>query len=235
MQETELSVVVLCYKSEQVMESFVQQLDNEIKALNITYELVLVANYDKNSTDKTPSIARSIAAKNSHIKVLAYEKEGGMGWDMRSGLNAATGNFVAVIDGDAQMPSSDIPIVYNMIKLGKYDLVKTYRAKRYDGLIRGFLSSIYNVLFRILFSPTFPIQDINSKPKILTLAAYKQMHLVSNDWFTDAEIMIEALKYKMKICEVSTVFYKNERRTSFVGWRTVFEFIYNLFYYRINK
>ncbi|MBK6275601.1 MAG: hypothetical protein IPF58_13285 [Saprospirales bacterium] len=61
------------------------------------------------------------------------------------------------------------------------------------------------------------------------------MELRSNDWFTDAEIMIEALKLNMKICELSTVFYKNERRSSFVGLSTVFEFIYNLFYYRFNK
>jgi hypothetical protein len=43
------------------------------------------------------------------------------------------------------------------------------------------------------------------------------MNLLSNDWFTDAEIMIQALNNKIKICEVATVFYKNERRASFVS------------------
>ncbi len=31
------------------------------------------------------------------------------------------------------------------------------------------------------------------------------------------------------------VFYKNERKTSFVGMKTVWEFIFNLFKYRINS
>ncbi len=53
--------------------------------------------------------------------------------------------------------------------------------------------------------------NINSKPKIFTKQAYQLMQLRSNDWFTDAEIMIQALKHNMRIAEISTVFYKNER------------------------
>ena len=207
---------------------------NEISELNISYELILVANYDKNSDDNTPVLAKQIAEKHAVVKVLANEKEGGMGWDMRSGLSAATGKYIAVIDGDAQMPASDIPIVYGVIKFSKYDLVKTYRAKRYDGFIRSFMSGMYNILFRLLYSPSFPVRDINSKPKIFTNAAYQQMNLRSNDWFTDAEIMIQAFKLQLKIAEISTVFYKNERKTSFVGLKTVWEFIFNLFEYRIK-
>lgn len=233
--EIELSVVVLSYKSEDVIEKFVEQLLKEAIELGVSYELILVANFDKNSKDNTPNLAHKIANNNQQVRIVSSEKEGGMGWDMRSGLAVAKGKYIAVIDGDAQMPASDIPIVYGVIKLGKYDIVKTYRAKRYDGFIRSSLSAVYNILFRILFSPTFPVQDINSKPKIFTNEAYKKMNLSSNDWFTDAEIMIEAIRHKMKICEISTVFYKNERRTSFVDFNTVFEFIYNLFYYRVRK
>jgi glycosyltransferase involved in cell wall biosynthesis len=234
-EDIELSVVVLCYHSENIIEKFVEQLISELTELNVIYELVLVANYDKNSVDNTPVLAAQLAQKYNSIKVLAHEKEGGMGWDMRSGLSAATGKYIAVIDGDAQMPASDIPIVYGVIKFGKYDLVKTYRAKRYDGFVRTFLSDMYNILFRLFFSPSFPVRDINSKPKIFTKTAYQKMNLRSNDWFTDAEIMIQAFSQQLKIAEISTVFYKNERKTSFVGFKTVWEFMFNLLKYRIKK
>ena len=233
-ENIELSVVVLCYHSENIIERFVEQLLNEITELKTSFELILVANYDKNSEDNTPLLAKKLAEKNNNIIVLANEKEGGMGWDMRSGLSAANGKYIAVIDGDAQMPASDIPIVYGVIKFGKYDLVKTYRAKRYDGILRTLMSTVYNILFRLLYSPGFPVRDINSKPKIFTKEAYQQMQLRSNDWFTDAEIMIQAFKHKLKIAEISTAFYKNERKGSFVGIKTVFEFIFNLFKYRIK-
>jgi glycosyltransferase involved in cell wall biosynthesis len=234
-EDIELSVVVLCYHSENIIEKFVEQLISELTELNVIYELVLVANYDKNSVDNTPVLAAQLAQKYNSIKVLAHEKEGGMGWDMRSGLSAATGKYIAVIDGDAQMPASDIPIVYGVIKFGKYDLVKTYRAKRYDGFVRTFLSDMYNILFRLFFSPSFPVRDINSKPKIFTKTAYQKMNLRSNDWFTDAEIMIQAFSQQLKIAEISTVFYKNERKTSFVGFKTVWEFMFNLVKYRFKK
>lgn len=234
-KDIELSVVVLCYHAETFIESFVHQLIQEISTLHIQYELVLVGNYDKNTIDKTPEIVKNIAKEKQNIKVLTHEKKGGMGWDMRSGLSVASGRYIAVIDGDAQMPSSDIPLVYQLIKAGNYDLVKTYRSKRYDGIIRIILSKVYNITFNLLYWNALPLKDINSKPKIFTKTAYNKMQLRSNDWFTDAEIMIEALKHKMKICEVSTVFYKNERRSSFVGISTVFEFIYNLFYYKFVK
>ena len=234
-EDIELSVVVLCYHSENIIEKFVEQLISELTELNVIYELVLVANYDKNSIDNTPVLAAQLAQKYNSIKVLAHEKEGGMGWDMRSGLSAATGKYIAVIDGDAQMPASDIPIVYGVIKFGKYDLVKTYRAKRYDGFVRTFLSDMYNILFRLFFSPSFPVRDINSKPKIFTKTAYQKMNLRSNDWFTDAEIMIQAFSQQLKIAEISTVFYKNERKTSFVGFKTVWEFMFNLVKYRFKK
>lgn len=234
-EDIELSVVVLCYHSENIIEKFVEQLISELTELNVIYELVLVANYDKNSDDNTPVLAAQLAQKYNSIIVLAHEKEGGMGWDMRSGLSAATGKYIAVIDGDAQMPASDIPIVYGVIKFGKYDLVKTYRAKRYDGFVRTFLSDMYNILFRLFFSPSFPVRDINSKPKIFTKTAYQKMNLRSNDWFTDAEIMIQAFSQQLKIAEISTVFYKNERKTSFVGFKTVWEFMFNLVKYRFKK
>jgi glycosyltransferase involved in cell wall biosynthesis len=230
----ELSVVVLCYHSENIIEKFVDQLLNEIRELKVSSELVLVANYDRNSDDKTQHKVRELEAKHPTVKVLAKEKEGGMGWDMRSGLSIAVGKYIAVIDGDGQMPASDIPIVYRLLKMGNYDLVKTYRARRYDGTLRKTFSVVYNILFRLLYSPDFPVRDVNSKPKIFTAEAYRRMKLVSNDWFTDAEIMIQALRNKMRICEVSTVFYKNERRPSFVNLRTAWEFLLNLIKYRFR-
>ena len=230
----EISVVVLCYRQEDDIREFVAQLEKEMEEERVDYELVLVANYDKDGSDRTPEIIREIVRGKEKMKVVSSEKKGKMGWDMRSGLNAATGSSIAVIDGDGQMPVSDIPLVYRILKTGRYDLVKTYRARRYDGFYRSALTFFYNLLFGILFRPDFPTLDINSKPKIFTRAAYEKMKLVSNDWFTDAEIMIEAFRNQLRICSVSTVFYKNERRKTMVGPATIFEFIYNLFYYRLK-
>lgn len=233
--EIELSIVVLCYRTEDYIEGFVLQLENEVRQLNVSFELILVANYDVPGKDKTPEIVQDLAKDRTFIKVVSKRKEGRMGWDMRSGLENSVGKYILIIDGDGQMPISDISTVYAIIKTGQYDLVKTFREKRFDGIFRAAMSRIYNYLFKLLFHPKFPLNDVNSKPKIMKRSAYEKMDLRSNDWFTDAEIMIEAIKKKMQICQISTVFYKNERRQSFVDFSTVLEFIYNLFYYKFTN
>ncbi len=231
----ELSVVVLCYRAGYYIKDFVAQLEQELIEANIDFELILVANYEAGSQDNTPEIVTKLAENKPRFTVISKEKKGRMGWDMRSGLEGATGNHIAVIDGDGQMPVSDVVKVYQMLLAGKYDLAKTYRAQRQDGFYRTALSAVYNLLFKLLYMPGYPLHDINSKPKVMTRKAYNSFNLVSSDWFTDAEIMIEALKNKLKIGELSTIFYENERRKTLVGFDTVIEFIYNLFYYRFFK
>jgi glycosyltransferase involved in cell wall biosynthesis len=234
MNRPELSVVVLCYKTREDLIRFSNQLRTELQSLKITYEIILVANYDDPS-DPTPQIAAKYAEHHSDTTIISQPKQGRMGWDMRSGLMTAQGKYVAVIDGDNQMPVSDIPVVYQIITTGRFDLVKTFRLRRYDGFYRLLLSKVYNVVFQILFQPATPVIDINSKPKLISRDALSKMNLISDDWFTDAEIMIEAQRLELRICQVATVFYKNERRPSLVGFGTIFEFIGNLFYYRFFK
>lgn len=231
----ELSVVVLCYKAEYYIRDFIAQLEHELVEANIDFELVLVANYDAGSDDKTPLIVQELAADKPRFNIVSKVKDGRMGWDMRSGLDHATGNNIAVIDGDGQMPVSDVVKVYRLLQTGDYDFVKTYRVKRYDGLYRKTLSSLYNGLFKMLYLPNYPLHDVNSKPKVFTRQAYNKLHLSSSDWFTDAEIMIEAMKNKLRIGEVATIFYENERRKTLVGYDTIVEFTVNLFYYKFFK
>ena len=236
MNVPELSVVVLCYHSADVVRHLISQVEGELDAAQIDYELVLVGNYLPGDTkDQTPTVLKAMASDKPRFVVVAKEKQGMMGWDMRSGLEAATGRHIAVIDGDGQMPMSDVIKVYRVLQVGKYDLVKTFRAQRQDGWYRRTISGIYNFLFRLMYPAAHVFRDINSKPKVMTRAAFQRMHLVSNDWFTDAEIMIEALRHDLAVGEVSTVFYKNERRGTFVPVSAIFEFLGNLIYYRFFK
>ena len=235
-QVPELSVVILCYHSADIVRDLVAQVERELEEARVDYELVLVGNFMPGDTkDRTPEVLKDLAKDKPRFRVVAKEKEGMMGWDMRSGLEAATGRHIAVIDGDGQMPMSDVIKVYRVLQVGKYDLVKTFRAQRQDGAYRRTISGIYNFLFRLMYPAAHVFRDINSKPKIMTREAYQKIHLVSNDWFTDAEIMIEALRHDLSVGEVSTVFYRNERRGTFVPFSALWEFLSNLLYYRFIK
>lgn len=232
----ELSVVILCYCLKKEIFNFVDKVETDFKNNNINnYELILVANFLKGDNDSTPKYAEQIAEKNNNIKCVCRAKEGMMGWDMKSGFEKTSGKFIAVIDGDGQMPIKDLIRVFKKIKTDNFELVKTYRLTRGDGIWRKIISTVYNIIFNSFF-PGLKAKDINSKPKIFTRDFYNKLDLKSDDWFIDAEIMISARRLKAKIVEIPTEFLGLcGKRKSFVRLPAIFEFIKNLILFRIRE
>lgn len=155
-----------------------------------------------------------------------------MGWDMRMGLDAARGTYIGVIDGDGQFPPESIIACLLKCELEELDLTKTYRVIRDDGLYRRFISIAYNAVFSLLFG--FKVRDINSKPKIIRRDKYELLHLESDDWFADAEIVIRARELGLKIGETPVHFKINDNRGSFVKPKAIIEFTSNLLKYRFS-
>ncbi|MBQ9344875.1 MAG: glycosyltransferase family 2 protein [Kiritimatiellae bacterium] len=232
----ELSVVLLCYQAGTLTFAVVNAIRRLLAGEGIDYELVLVGNYLPGDVDDpTPVYLRQIAADEPRAVVVAREKAGMMGWDMRSGLEAASGENILVIDGDGQMPVEDIVRVYRTLREGGYDMVKTYRVRRGDGLVRWAVSAGFNALFGLLFPGVRRYRDINGKPKVFTRAAYERLRLESGGWFVDAEIMLQAVEQGFRIGEVPAVFLKNERRRSFVGVGAAWELWWEMVAYRVRR
>jgi glycosyltransferase involved in cell wall biosynthesis len=230
-----LSVVVLCYRAGEGVREFVDRVRQALAAGGIAdYELVLVANYVEGSGDPTPGIVAELARAEPRIVASTLVKRGMMGWDMRTGLALARGSVLAVIDGDGQVLADDLVAGYRMIAGGGCDLVKASRVRRDDGLARRLVSGIYNGVFRLLF-PGFPVRDVNGKPKLLTRAAYERLALTSDDWFIDAEIMIQARRLGLRVGEVETVFLSLADRRSFVHVQAILEFLVNLVRSRLRE
>ena len=185
----EISVVILCYGAGERIYGFVDKVSRLLDRFIPSWEMILVGNYLDGARDRTSDIVEEVASKRDNIHAVVMPKKGMMGWDARSGLDRASGRYLCLIDGDEQMPYRDIVRVYRKIKEKDLDLVKTYRALRYDGIKRIIISQGYNLLFTLLF-PGISAVDINSKPKIFRKEVYKKMGLISDDWFLDAEIMI---------------------------------------------
>ncbi len=227
----DLSIVVLGYKAGEELIPFIKQIEAIFDNQGIRYEIVIVANYWPNTGDATPEIAQNLAQSNPLVKVVTREKQGYMGWDMRTGFEAATGAVIAVIDGDNQFPPDTLLPLYERLIDEQKDLCKTVRISREDGAYRITISKVYNLIFKLFF-PGSSFKDVNSKPKLLTRRAYGQLELRNNSWFIDAEIMIQARRYGFKIAELPTPFRKNTR-ASFVKVSAILEFCYELVKARI--
>jgi glycosyltransferase involved in cell wall biosynthesis len=231
----ELSVVVLCYKARETAIDFVARLKEALSAVTPDWELVLVGNYNKgDSTDSTPAVVRQLAAEDSRVVAVTLEKEGWMGWDARTGLARARGRYVAFIDGDNQMPPEDVVRVFTTIRDSDFDMVTTYRVQRGDGSFRLFQSFGYNAIFNCLF-PGSGVRDVNSKPKIFRRELFDKLALTSDDWFLDAEIVIQVRRLKARVGQIPTVFRSSVARSSMVKLTAIWEFVMNLLRARIRE
>lgn len=229
----QLSVVVLTYRSGKVLNPWVRQLHQSLSVLNIRWEIILVANVWEGELDPTQEIARSLEKSLPHIRMISFFKKGGLGWDVKTGLEASRGEVMAYIDGDGQIPADAILIAYQKMIREDLHLVHAYRRRRGDGVLRWGLSRLYNLAFRLCFGSSH--KDINAKPKIFDRKTYQIMDLQSDDWFIDAEIMKKAHELKIPMGEFPISFYPHTVRTSLVGWSTVWEFCKNFWAYRFKK
>jgi glycosyltransferase involved in cell wall biosynthesis len=222
-----LSAIVLCYRAGESIRIVIDPLYEQLEDAGVPFELVLVANYHASQDDPTPDIVRRWASEHEHVTVVAEAKQGAMGWDMRTGFAAARGDYMLVIDGDAQNPPEDLFEMYRRMKANRADVMKGRRIARFDGPYRRVVSGVFNLLFMLLFR-TRGLWDINGKPKGLTRSAYEQLELKSDDWFIDAEIVLDAQAKGLRIIEMPVIFRRNDERASFVRVSAIWEFVANM-------
>ncbi len=231
---TQLSVIVLCYRAGEAIHGVVDPLYEQLEAADIAYELVLVANQWPDRPDPTGQVVEEFAMHRDTVRTVTDDKQGAMGWDLRSGLAAARGDYMVVMDGDAQNPVEDVLRMYRRMKDTGVDVMKGRRIARFDGPYRRVISIVYNLAFILLFR-TRGIWDVNGKPKGLTRAAYEALDFESDDWFIDAEMVLSARRRGLAIGELPVVFYRNDDRASFVGPAAILEFLGNMARQRLRS
>ena len=232
MAAPDLSAIVLGYRAGASLDPLARRLHEKLAASGHSFELVLVANYHEGADDDTPSVAERLAQDLPSTRVVARAKEGGMGWDLRSGLDAAEGDVLVVIDGDGQYATDDVVVAFERLRETGSDIAKGRRASRGDGLYRRIVTIGFNLAFAVLF-PRRGVWDVNGKPKAITRSAYGRLRLTSDDWFLDAELVLEAHRLGMKVCEFPVV-YSEGARASFVKPGAILEFARHMLRYRLT-
>ena len=109
-----LSVVIPLYNEEDNVALLQGEVDKALA--DVDYELVLV---DDGSSDNTVGAV----IRNPHVRLLEFEKNTGQSAAMFAGINAATGEIVATLDGDLQNDPADIPKLLEHMEKEGLDLV----------------------------------------------------------------------------------------------------------------
>lgn len=122
-----VSVIIPIYNTapylQRCLDSVLQQ---QLKEL----EIILV---DDESSDEAPAICDEYAAKDARIRVI-HKKNGGLGFARNSGLEIATGQYVAFLDSDDYIASDYYERMYQMaVECGADTCVAGYQLLRRDG------------------------------------------------------------------------------------------------------
>lgn len=230
-KEKKFTIVLPFYNEQDIAKNVIRSLVREARRNNLAMKFVLV---DNGSTDNTGKIIKDLVAKFSELKSITIRKNQGYGYGIRRGLAIAKGDYIGYMWGDGQILPKDLfRVAKILLKNLKLDICKATRIKRNDGTIRNIVSLFYNFLFSLIFS--LKIRDINGTPKIFKRSSYNQLHLTSNDWFLDAELIIKAHKLNLKKEEIPIIFHTRKQGSSNVKFMTIFEFLKNLLIFRFKE
>ncbi len=143
-----VSIVIPAYNEEEV----IGRVLDEIVALNIAYEIIVV---DDGSKDGTANVAGS----REGVRVVQHPYNIGNGAAIKSGVRASHGEIVLMMDGDGQHPPAEIPNL--LAHIDRYDMVVGARTAASEAQVHR---TIANGLFNRYASYVvgYPVDDLTS-------------------------------------------------------------------------
>ncbi|MDB5237419.1 MAG: glycosyl transferase family 2 [Parcubacteria group bacterium] len=160
------------------------------------YEVLII---NDGSKDRTQQAAEALAEQYPYVHVINHPKNLGYGAALKTGIKAATKDYVFFTDADLQF---DIVELQNLIVqvADHEDMVVGYRAPRRDPFMRLMNAKAWNALNRFLFG--LRIRDIDCAFKLFKRELVQDLPLRSNGAMINAEILIRLQRAGTEIKEV---------------------------------
>jgi glycosyltransferase involved in cell wall biosynthesis len=120
-----LSVIVPVYNEEGAAGKLHAEILAMCLKLNQPFEIIFV---NDGSSDKTMDVLKTLAP----IKIINLRRNFGQTAAMDAGIKAATGKYLATLDGDGQNDPNDIPRLIEKLEHDDLDVVSGWRKNRQD-------------------------------------------------------------------------------------------------------
>ena len=144
-----LSIVVPCYNEEEAIPLFYPEVEKVVKQMPVETEYWFV---NDGSSDGTLAELRKLHEQDpERVHYVSFSRNFGKEAGLYAGLQAATGDYIVVMDADLQDPPEYLPEMYKDISTGEYDCVGMRRTDRKgEAKFKSFLSNqFYNVINKI--------------------------------------------------------------------------------------
>jgi dolichol-phosphate mannosyltransferase len=110
-----LSVVIPAYNEEETVAETVEGLVSTLSAEQIDHEVIVV---DDSSRDGTAAVVAAIVAEHPQVRCLPSPYENGFGFAVRAGLEAFSGDAVAIVMADGSDSPEDLVSYQRLLEEG---------------------------------------------------------------------------------------------------------------------
>lgn len=147
-----LSIVVPCYNEQEALPYFYKEIcrvAEEMKSSHgADFEFIFV---DDGSRDNTLAIARELHKQDERVRYISFSRNFGKEAGILAGLEAAKGDYVAMMDADLQDPPALLPQMLDALLEEDYDCAATRRTNRKgEPPIRSFFARMfYKIINRL--------------------------------------------------------------------------------------
>ena len=137
-----ISVVIPLLNEQDSLNELHDWIANVMQSNRFSYEIIFI---DDGSTDDSWLTIMQLSQKDEHVKGIRFLKNFGKSQALHAGFAKAQGDVVITMDADLQDNPEEIPELYHMIIVDKYDLVSGWKKKRYDSFLsKNMPSKLFN-------------------------------------------------------------------------------------------
>jgi undecaprenyl-phosphate 4-deoxy-4-formamido-L-arabinose transferase len=183
-----ISVVIPVYNEAENLPLLMDRLEEVMQSMKRPYEIIFV---DDGSRDRSLEILKGFR-KNECVRVVELTRNYGQHKAIMAGFSVVRGSIIVTLDADLQNPPGQIPALVETMEKGNYEIVGSFRAMRYDSLMRKIPSRIMN-------SITLRISKVRMSDWGCMLRAYRRKVV---------DLMVASQEYSTFIPVLATLFAK---------------------------
>lgn len=223
-----VSIIIPVYNDKKYILETLKQVE-QAPLPGFNKEIIIVDDY---STDGGREILEKLKNK---YKIIFHKKNIGVGGAFRSGIEAASGEYIARQDDDLEYDPKEIYFLLHPLITNQADIVygsRTLNPKnKYSKKSYYIGGRVLNTIFNILYFNA--ISDFITGSKVFKTAIVKELKLESNGFEIESEISAKATKRGYRI--VSLPISYNSRsfaQGKKIRWHHAFIIIKSLLKYR---
>lgn len=174
----DLSILIPLYNEDESLPELHNWIKRVMEDNHFSYEILFL---DDGSNDQSWEVIKELQLINSNVRGVKFTRNNGKTAALQTGFNLCKGEVVITMDADLQDSPEEIPDLFKMIKIDKYDLVSGWKKKRHDPIFsKNLPSKIFNWAARAI-SDVY-LHDFNcglkaySSKVVKNITIYGEMH-----------------------------------------------------------